>query len=154
MEIFIRRGRTTLEKSIIKERDSSGRICNCREPYDEKLVQTLWRRRAKLSIDCYLSPTYCAGRQDGVATHIDREFPIANDTDSLGMTGGANSKFLTASICCVLNINIKFSVRVSRFLCRCSKTCKGLLCQDLVYRLRANSKYWLWLMTVCCSGWT
>lgn len=36
---------------------------------------------------------------------------MANDTDSLGMTVGANSKFLTAPIYCVLNINI-ISVRV------------------------------------------
>lgn len=36
---------------------------------------------------------------------------MANDTDSLGMTVGANSKFLTAAIYCVLNINI-ISVRV------------------------------------------
>jgi hypothetical protein len=57
--------------------------------------------------------------------------PIANDTDSLGMTVGANSKFLTAPIYCVLNINI-ISVRVDF----CRIVCVSLKDKVGVYRLR------------------
>lgn len=112
MKIFLRR-RANYPwkniKSIIKEGDSSGRICNCHGPYDEKLVQSSWQRRAKPTIHGYLTLAY--EMYEVEKGQIDAAFPIANDTDSLGMTVGANSKFLTGPIYCVLNINI-ISVRV------------------------------------------
>lgn len=143
MKIFIRR-RASYPwkniKSIIKEGDSSGRICNCRGPYDEKLVQSLWQRRAKPTIHSYLFLTH--GTKEDARRDV-AAFPMANDTYSLGMTVGANSKFLTAPIYCVLNINI-ISVRVD--FCRIEESVpQG---RSLGTQITANSKYWSWLMEV------
>lgn len=127
-------------KSIIKEGDSSGSICNCRGPYDEKLVQSLWQRRAKPTIHSYLFLTH--GTKEDARRDV-AAFPMANDTDSLGMTVGANSKFLTDPIYCVLNINI-ISVRVDFWPIE-----KGVpQGRSLGTQITANSKYWLWLMEV------
>lgn len=125
-------------KSIIKEGDSSGRICNCRGPYDEKLVQSSWQRRAKPTIHGYLTLSYEMFKAE--KRRIDAAFPIANDTDSLGMTVGANSKFLTGPIYCVLNINI-ISVRVDFCHIVCVPGVRSLGTQ-----ITANSKYCTWLM--------
>lgn len=56
------------------------------------------------------------------------------------MTVGANSKFLTAPIYCVLNINI-ISVRVDF----CPIVCPS----ELGTQIMANSKYWMWLIEAC-----